>query len=251
MDCTINGMGRDPEGLRRISQRTGVNIISSTGFYVYLTHPKDMNSLSVEDLKEKMVADIKDGVGDTGIRAGFVKIGNSFPWHENERKVCKAAVKTQLETGVPLSMHPGRNRKAPFEILGFLKDEGAQIDRVVMCHLDRTIDDIQEFKTVAGFGCYLEIDFFGYETYYPLSDFLMPNDAGRIKLVKSLIDEGYLDRILISHDTCWKTRWKRFGGYGIDHIPKNIIPRLQNQGISRREIKQILVDNPRNLLTIR
>ena len=105
-------------------------------------------------------------------------------------------------------------------------------------------------RDISKFDCYIELDLFGSEGFYPLSDFPMTNDNGRILLIKELIKEGLLDRILISHDICWKTRWSMFGGYGLNHIPKNIVPRLIKNGITQEQINQILIDNPRRVFTI-
>ena len=65
--------------------------------------------------------------------------------------------------GAPLIIHPGRNPKAPFEILDVLEQAGADISRTAMSHLDRTISDVNELLKLAQRGCYLEFDLFGIE----------------------------------------------------------------------------------------
>lgn len=71
-----------------------------------------------------------------------------------------------------------------------------------------TLVNDEELLEFAKMGTFCEFDLFGAEiSYYELSDDLdMPNDAVRIKRLKLLIKEGFLDKILISHDIHTKHR---------------------------------------------
>jgi len=60
---------------------------------------------------------------------------------------------------------------------------------------------------------------------------------------------GHLERVVISHDICYKTRLTSFGGHGYPHIFENIFPLMRSRGFSEAEIEGILVGNPRRLLT--
>ena len=42
----------------------------------------------------------------------------------------------------------------------------------------------------------------------------LPNDGIRLNLIRDLIREGHLSRVLISHDICSKTRLQHYGGHG-------------------------------------
>ena len=65
----------------------------------------------------------------------------------------------------------------------------------------------------------IEFDLFGQEhSYYRLSDIDMPNDAQRLRLIRALIDHGHGDRVVISHDICYRTRLASYGGHGYGHI---------------------------------
>jgi phosphotriesterase-related protein len=77
----------------------------------------------------------------------------------------------------------------------------------------------------------------------------MPNDATRLRLIRALIDKGHLDRVVISHDICYRTRLASFGGHGYGHIFRNVVPMMNKRGYSAGEIDAILVRNPRRLLT--
>jgi phosphotriesterase-related protein len=77
----------------------------------------------------------------------------------------------------------------------------------------------------------------------------MPNDAQRLRLIRKLIQQGHLDRVVISHDICYRTRLSRFGGHGYGHIFANVVPMMRRRGFAEVEIDRIIVGNPRRLLT--
>jgi predicted metal-dependent phosphotriesterase family hydrolase len=91
---------------------------------------------------------------------------------------------------------------------------------------------------------------FGQEnSYYVHSDIDMPNDAVRLRLIRALINHGHLDRVVISHDICYRTRLTRYGGHGYQHIFANVIPMMRRRGYSETEIDTIMVRTPKRLLT--
>jgi len=65
-----------------------------------------------------------------------------------------------------------------------------------------------------------------------------------------LIDRGHHDRVVISHDICYRTRLTRFGGHGYGHIFTNVLPMMRRRGFSDQEIDSIIVSTPKRLLTI-
>src|SRR5262249_16915817 len=109
-----------------------------------------------------------------------------------------------------------------------------------------------ELLRLAETGCVIEFDLFGQEqSFYPLADIDMPNDATRLKLIRALIARGHLARIVISHDICYRTRLTAFGGHGYGHIFENVVPMMKASGFTQSEIDALLIDNPRRLLTFK
>ena len=250
IDVTTIGIGRSPAALVHIAQTTGLNIVMGAGYYTDAVHPAGMSERSEEDLADEMIADLTTGVGDTGVRAGIIgELGCSWPLTANERKVLRAGARAQQATGAAITIHPGRDETAPREILDVLASAGADLGRVIMGHLDRTIATPETLLDLAASGCYLEYDLFGWETsYYPLSALDMPNDAQRIAFVQQLIEAGYGSRLLLAHDIFGKHAMAKYGGYGYTHIIKNIVPRFREQGIAEETIHAMLVDSPARIL---
>src|SRR5712691_4350244 len=160
VDPTNRGMARDPLALARVARATGLNIIMGSGYYVAAAHPPDIDRRTADDIAREIVQDLCVGVGETGVRAGFIgEIGTTWPWTDNEKKVVRAAVAAQRDTGAALMIHPGRHERLPLQIVDFIRKEGADLGRTIMCHIERTIADA---------AVRLEYDLFGLETsYYP------------------------------------------------------------------------------------
>jgi phosphotriesterase-related protein len=245
------GLGRDPLALKRIALVTGLNIIMGCGYYVGATYPKDIENKTEEEIAEEIVHDVIVGVENTGVHAGIIgEIGCTWPWVNNEHKVLRASACAQQSTGAPLSVHPGRHPSSPFEIVEILLDAGADINRTVICHIDRTLRDPEQRQKLAETGCYLEYDLFGWEGYYPkgLVSVDLPNDAQRINELKQLIAQGFLSQILISHDICMKMHLCRYGGRSYSHILENVVPLMREKGMPEEHIYTLLVENPKRLL---
>ncbi len=247
VDPTPRSLARDPLALTRIARATSLNVVMGAGYYVAAAHPPDMDARTVDDLAREMIADVTVGVGDTGVRSGLIgEIGWTWPWTDNEKKVVRAAVVAQRETGAPLMIHPGRHPRAPLDIVDFVRKEGGDLRRTIMCHICRTIADVRAVVDLAQTGIWLEYDLFGLEnSYYPYQpSFDMPNDGGRMAHVLKLIETGHHDQILMSHDIAYKTSLVKYGGYGYHHLLVNVVPRLRAKGVDDAGLRRLLVENP-------
>lgn len=258
VDMSNIGLGRDPLALTRISRTTGLNVIMGSGYYVEEAQPAGVK-LSEEVIADEIVRDITVGVGNTGIRAGMIgEIGIvGWPLRDGEKKTLRAAAYAQKQTGAPVNIHPGNSPDSPFGIIELLSNAGADISRVVISHIDRTVALHDTRVKLARTGCYLEYDMFSFEGWYQRRFVVsednpikadVPNDAGRINEIMALIDEGFLNQILISNDICYKHRLCRYGGPGYAHILQNVVPLMREKGMSEEHIHMLLVGNPKRLL---
>lgn len=252
VEVTPVDVGRSPTSLSRIAEATGLHIVMGNGYYVHGTHPPEMAARSEDDVFEELVSDIRDGAGSTSVRSGIIgEIGCTWPLHASERKVLRAAARAQRETGAALTIHPGRDPQAPFEILDVIAEAGGDSRRTIIGHLDRTYHSFDRLQELARRGCYMEFDMFGLElAYYPFGTADMPNDGRRIDLIKRLIDAGHLRQILLSHDIAFKHTLVRYGGRGYGHILRNVRPKMADKGLTAGQIEAMLVENPREALTL-
>ena len=263
VELTTRGIHPRPQRLRHVSQATGLHIIMGTGYYVQKTHPEDFDGVHVNDVVSQLVHDLtvgceapefdsKQTTEPTRIKAGIIgELGCSYPLHPGEAKVLRAAAVAQRQTGVAISLHPGRNRESPFEIIDVLRDAGADLSRCIMGHIDRTLQSPSDLLRLAETGVVVEFDLFGVEVskYWFNESVDMPSDGQRLDLLMTLVEHGYGQNLVISHDIYSKHRLRRYGGHSYDHILRNIVPRMRLRGFSEEIINSILIDTPRRLLT--
>jgi phosphotriesterase-related protein len=256
VDCTLPGIGRDPAALVRIAGSTGLNIVMGTGYYVAATHPACVAAMTEDDLCRHMQREVCDGDADTGVRAGIIgEIGCTWPLDPAEARVLRAAGMAQRELGCCLSIHPGRHPGSPRQILDVLQPTGVDLARVVIGHIERTVQHLDQLHALLDTGCFVEYDLFGTESTahfpYRSNHIDIPSDAQRIDQIAALIDAGYGGRILVSHDVCTKNRARRFGGMGYDHILRDVLPWMRQRGFDEASIRMLVVDNPRRALSIK
>ena len=131
VDVTSVGLGRDPIGLVKISEVTGVNVIMGSSYYQKLVHPGDMDQKSEDEITQEIVKDINVGVDETQIKSGLIgEVGCGWPISENELKVVRASAKAQAITGAPLLIHPGRDDCAPIQIIEELQNKCKLLNRL-------------------------------------------------------------------------------------------------------------------------
>lgn len=253
VELTVGGLGPDPQGLARLSEKTDVQIVMGCGHYVEEYQDPGNFSKTSEDFAAEMIEHLTIGAWGTDIKAGIIgEIGCQYPWTELEKQVMTGALLAQSETGAVINVHPGRSVEQPFEVARFVRAFGSDTGRVIISHLDRTFDDDDDFLRFADTGCVLELDLFGWETsnYFPNPAFDLPNDGARLRSIRKLIEAGHLDRVLISHDICMRHRLCHFGGHGYQHIFANVVPLMLRRGFTDEQVRAILIDNPARLLAI-
>lgn len=253
VDATTNGIGRDPEALKKISENTGVNIIAGAGYYVYSTHPEELQTMSLEEIADTMVKEIEEGLDGTSIKAGIIgEIGISEVFNDNERRVLRASAIAQKKTGVAINVHINPWTENGLEAADILLSEGVSPDKICISHIDveGKIDYIYKLLEK---GVYVEFDNFG-KQYYVDKDarhdgygqFI--SDLDRVRLLKKMIEDGYKKQILLSCDVCLKTLLRTYGGWGYDHLLRNIVPVMLEEGIAQEDIDLMLIDNAADFL---
>jgi len=259
VELTPIDMARDPLGLARIARATGLNVVMGSGYYEESSHPPELAAKTEEEITEEIVRDIMVGVGDTGVRAGIIgEIGCGTPLKDSERKVLRASAAAQRRTGVAINIHPSFSEDGVLEIIKILGDNGADLSRTVISHQEYLgIDNNRTiYRKLVDAGCYIEFDTLGHAIVPLLCDDWTEgrlvgkrSEVDRINEIKCLIDEGYLNHILISQDVCIKLHYVTYGGYGYAHILCNVVPWMRRAGISDEQIHTMMVENPKRVLS--
>lgn len=255
VDMGIPGFGRDPLALRALSQLTGVNIVMGCGEYVEHSHSPYVRHSTAEVVRDVLLGEIRDGVGATGVRPGVIgEIGTGNPPTDEEIKVVRGCALAQMETGLALNLHrtifPDPLATLPLvdDVLAWGVDPG----KLVVSHCDERPET--EFALrLAERGCWVELDTFGMEQWaasarrgdeFPARAF----DHHRIDMLITLLDAGYADRVLLSHDIAMKPQFSRYGGWGLTHLLQSIRARLEARGVTPELFDRLVIANPARAL---
>lgn len=236
-DVTLDEIGRNPEALARISKAASINVIMGAGWYREFGYPRCVEEKTSNELAEVLVREIEFGVGETGIRAGFIgEIGTGRHFIKPaEERVFRAAALAQQRTGVAVSTHTTRWGTLALEQIAMLREFGADLSKVIIGHLgDRR--DFKMLLDIAAHGVYLEVDNIGYLDYQP--------ESVRADNVAGLVKEGFADRVLLSEDICMLDHLKFHGGKGYGYLLEVFIPMLRERDVSEEDIQKMLVENP-------
>lgn len=258
VDQSVHGLARDAEGLAAAARSSGVAVVASAGTYTEPYLDRATATLDADALAMRFIGEIESGLDGTAIRAGLIgEIGCSWPLAPIERRALVAAARAQRATGAAISVHPGRDARAPFEIVDLLGGAGADLARVVICHMDRTYPEGRDIgglgpRALAQTGVMVEWDFFGIETshYWMDPEVELPTDRGRLRAIRRLIDAGLGAHILVSQDICTRTRARAFGGHGYGHLLRNVVPLMHRLGFCAPEIFDLIRFNPLRLLAL-
>ncbi|MCE6991789.1 phosphotriesterase [Dyadobacter sp. CY323] len=242
MECTPAFIGRDVLLLQKLSDKSGLNMITNTGYYgasdnKYL--PKWAFTETAEQLAERWVGEFQNGIEGTAIKPGFIKTGvNPGPLSELHKKLITAAALTHLKTGLTICSHTGPALPAQQEI-EILKKMKVDPKAFVWVHANGTPE---EMAVTAKSGCWVSLD--------GISEDSIDKNAETILFLKS---KGFLNQILISHDAGWYQPGEPDGGKfrGYTTISDKLLPALKQKGLAESDIKQLMELNPANAFVIR
>jgi predicted metal-dependent phosphotriesterase family hydrolase len=241
VECTPAWLGRDPELLRRLSQASGVAIVTNTGYYGAANDkfvPAHAYTESAVELSLRWIDEAKDGIEATGIRPGFMKIGvDAGRLSEIDAKLVRAAALTHRATGLRIHSHTGDGVAAVGQ-LDLLGSMGVPADAFVWVHAQNEKDrDVH--VAVARQGAWVEFD--------GVSDDSLDE---HVSLVLHMRAQGLLGHILMSHDAGWYHVGEPNGGTfrPFTTMFERFLPRLRQAGLSAAEKRQLIVDNPRAVL---
>jgi len=255
VDLTVPGLGRDVERVRLVAERVPINLIASTGYYTsdvlpqyFRTHGPGRLVGGPDPLIELFVGDIEQGIAGTGIRAGMLKVASDIEGITPDvERVFTAASVAHQQTGVPITTHSHAATAGGREQQRLLTRLGVPLDRVVIGHSGDS-SDLDYLRELADNGSYLGFDRLGMEH--------MARDEDRIRTLLGLLELGYAERIVLSHDAAFFSRvtppsWraKSVPHWRMENIPLRILPRLRREGVSEDTIRMLMVDNPRRILS--
>jgi phosphotriesterase-related protein len=257
VDSTGMFHGRDVRLYEALSRSTGVHIVASTGmgpeemlggyFLTPQTNPptpwpaEKFADLFTKEVTEGMVVPRVERRGAAGIVTTTATREGMTPTDES---LFRAAARTALNTGVAVSIRYGKDALADLDIV---LDEQLPADRIVVGGLDRKDAAAAGAPLeVAARGAFVALDHVGLD-----DDDAHLTDRERASLVLELVKAGHGNRILLSSNAIGVAKGQPDYDLPFSYVVSTFVPFLKSQGLSDEDARRILVDNPRDLLTLR
>ena len=243
VEATPMQLGRDPALLRRLSEESGLHVLTATGNYAARENiflPPHVHALPAEALARRWIGEWTDGIDGTGIRPGFIKLGfNGRPLSEVERKLIRAGALAHGETGLTIGAHTGP-AVAAHEQLAVLEREGVHPSAWIWIHAQSERDSAQHIAA-ARRGAWIEFDGIDPRSLEAHASF-----------VTRLRDAGLLDRVLISQDAGWYSVGQPRGHMSRSYevMFTDFLPALRARGFSATDIDTLLVRNPAKAFSV-
>lgn len=248
VDAQPVGCGRDAGLLEEISRQSGVHIIASTGFHKMLFYPEvhwvftlDADRLTriyIDELTRGMYANCDAGFPSQCLvcRAGQIKTAlDAGAFTPQYQKLFQAAADAAVETDAPLMTHIEKGSD-PVALADFLHKQRVALDRVIFCHMDRSVDDLGVHKELCQRGIYMEYDTVARPKYH--------DDNREAEIVMEMLETGWQERLLMSLDVT-RARLRSYGGgVGLCYIQDTFLPLLRSKGVTGAQIQSIFVANP-------
>jgi phosphotriesterase-related protein len=239
VECSTIGVGRNLSVLQRLADATSMHIIAPTGVYRDAFIPTSLREVSENHLADLWTKELTEGIEGTSIRAGFIKLAMSDDGPTTlEIRNLRAAVKASQRTGAVIASHTIGGMVAKKEMDG-LEEAGHDLRRFIWIHA-QTEPDVSVLKEAARRGAYIELDSVGapHQSQPELLD-----------VTVALIEAGFIDHVLLSHDAGWYDPAKPDGlpqsGYrGYTALMTEFLPALRQRGLTEEQIRQITVHNP-------
>ncbi len=237
VECTPAYLGRNPLLLKRLSEVSGLHLLTNTGYYGASENkflPAHAHRETADQLAARWLKEWQEGIEGTKIRPGFIKIGvGGQRLSDLHRKLVRAAAKAHLGSGLAIASHTGPANLA-LEEVAILREEGVSGAALIWVHAQAE-QDVETALRVARQGCWVSYD--GFDT---------PETKRYVELLNRFRKEDRLGQVLLSHDAGWYRPGEPKGGQfrSFDVLFRVLVPALKEAGFNRNQIDQVLIRNP-------
>jgi phosphotriesterase-related protein len=248
---------------QELAPQVNLNIILSTGFYLLgvsgMTPEAEFGDMFEEEMVDRFMQELTEGIGVSGIRAGLVKAAsNKALLTDWEERVMRAAGRVQNQTGVPVCLHSCEGARSQFDVLVGV---GADPERLYFSHIEAEFgwegrnlrEEAKYLEAICKEGGSLFFNNYLFEFDTPHEDMMY--------LMHYLLDKGHLNRLLFGMDVnfnladdgkIWAEAEKEHpiaAGRTWEAIYTGWIPLLRHWGFTQSDIHRMLVENPKAMFS--
>ncbi|MGB3589015.1 MAG: phosphotriesterase [Tunicatimonas sp.] len=249
LDCTTAYFGRDVSLLKELSEESEIHLITNTGYYGAANDryvPEHAYQETAEQLAERWINEFEQGIDQTGIRPGFIKIAaDSGAVSDIDKKLMRAALQTSRATGLTIACHTGDNPAVPKLAQELMDEENVQPSAWIWTHAHQ-MKTSEELTGAAKAGMWISLD--GLRIGGGDTEADQATLDRHLQHLLALKEQRLLSKVLISHDGNSFPRGGAIRPY--EGIFTQFIPLLKENGFTKREINQLLVNNPQRAFAI-
>lgn len=234
VECSTGGVGLRVDIDLAVSQATGFPIVVPTGNYREPWIPDWVRDASETELENRMYRDLAEGVGETGVKAAWIKVSAGDEGITPlEAKILRAAARAAQRTGAVIGSHTIK-ASVVMDQLDIIEAQGYRADRFISIHSQEE-KDFGLNIAVAQRGAWIEYDHVG-----------RAPDATVSELILRALQAGLGHRLLLSHDRGWYDPALPGGGTPTPytHLSDVMLPLLQAEGVDNATVRQLTVSNP-------
>lgn len=234
VECTTGGVGRRADIDLAVSKAADFPIVVPTGNYREPWIPAWIAKASDDDLEQWMVGELTEGIEDTGVQAGWIKLSAGDDGISPlEERILRAAARASVRTNAVIGSHTIRGRVV-MEQLDILQSEGCAAERFISIHTQEE-KDFGLHRAVVERGAWIEYDHVG-----------RAPDKEVVALVMRALESGLGKQLLISHDLGWYDPAQPGGGTPRPYtqLVESLLPALKIAGVSQDTIRQLTEINP-------
>lgn len=236
VECTPVGVGRRADILMQVSEAAAFPLVVPTGIYREPWIPAWAREASLEKIRDWMIGELTGEIETSGVQAGWIKLSaGDEGLTPTEAKILRAAAQAGLETNAVIGSHTIQGRVV-LDQLRIIEEEGYTPECFIWIHTQAE-EDFGLHLEVARRGAWLEYDAIGGD-WVPEEELL--------ERIAGVLDAGYSEQLLLSHDRGWYDPSKPGGGETkpFDYLSLSFIPELREQGIQQETISRLVEENP-------
>ena len=234
VECSTGGVGLRVDLDLAVSKATNFPIVVPTGNYREPWIPDWVSKASDAELEAAMLRDLTEGVGDTGVKAAWIKISAGDDGITPiEARILRAAARAGKATGAVIGSHTIKGRVV-MDQLDIIEAEGYTASRFISIHTQAE-PDFELHKAVAARGAWIEYDNIGW----------VPDEETVPRILRAL-EAGLGKQLMLSHDMGWFDPALPGGGVPkpYTHLVDSVLPKLRAAGVDEATIVRLTHDNP-------
>jgi phosphotriesterase-related protein len=249
-ECTPSYIGKNVRLLQKLSELSGIHIVTNTGYYAAVDKkylPESIQDETVNSLAALWHKEWQEGIADTGIRPGFIKLGvGTGKLDDIEQKIFRAGMLLSKKTGLAVAVHTGDGASMASQA-GLAEESNFDFNRLIWVHAQNGEDD--ERIRMAKKGIWISLDGVSKTR---IDDY--------VAMIVTLQEQGLLSKLLLSHDDGWAvvnnkgeislTLFENGNDTPYQTISEVLLKKLYEHGFTKEQLDLIFIENPKRAFAL-